>query len=269
MTAPEEPMNRPPTRDIVLTVELDASPEDVFRAVTDGTEIAKWLAPEAGSTAPEGGKKGSIWISWGEGMRAEHEIEIYDPPKRIRHPSGKNRETKAPLYADWSIEAREGGKTTLRLVHSGFSVGADWDDEFDAHARGWKLMLQNLRQYFARHPHEPAVHLPFMSKVEFPRGSLWKTLLGKLGFSALPKVGDQFGFTTPKGDVLTGVVDHVTETHVLALVVREYDDALLRFTLEGKADAPSTFVYGYVIVYGAERERASELLAAGSSAMSN
>jgi len=262
-------MNRPATRDIELSVELDASPEDVFRAVTDGTELAKWLAPEARSTAPEGGKKGSIWISWGEGMSAEHEIEIFDAPKRVRHPSGKNRETMAPLYADWSIEAREGGKATLRLVHSGFSVGADWDDEFDAHARGWKLMLQNLRQYFARHAHEPAVHLPCMSKEASPRGSIWKTLLGKLGLSAPPKVGDQFRFTTPKGDVLTGVVDFVTETHDLALVVREYDDALLRFTLAGKADAQSTFVYGYVIVYGAERERAREFLAAGSSAMSH
>jgi uncharacterized protein YndB with AHSA1/START domain len=257
------------TRDIELSVELDASPEDVFRAVTEGTEIAKWLAPEARVTAPEGGKKASIWISWGEGMSVEHEIEIFDAPKRLRHPSGRNGETKAPLYADWSIEARAGGKTTLRLVHSGFSASADWDDEFEAHARGWRLMLQNLRQSFALHAHEPAVHLPFMSKVESPHGSIWNTLLGKLGLSAPPKIGDQFHFTTPNGDVLTGVVDHVTETRALALVVREYDDALLRFTLEGKADAPSTFAYGYVIVYGAARERASELVAAASSAMSN
>ena len=252
------------TRDIELSVELDASPEDVFRVVTEGTELAKWLAPEAGSTAPKGEKKASIWISWGEGMRVEHEIEIYDSPKRVRHPSGKNAETKAPLYADWSIEARGGGKTILRLVHSGFSVGADWDDDYEAHVRGWKLMLQNIRQYFARHPHEPATHLSFMSKVESPRGALWKTLLGKLDLSASPKVGDQFRFTTPKGDVLTGVVDLVTDTYDLALVVREYDDALLRFTTMGKADAASTFVYGYAIVYGAQRERASELLATGS-----
>jgi uncharacterized protein YndB with AHSA1/START domain len=262
-------MNKHNTRDLELSVELDASPEEVFRAVTDGTEIAKWIAPEARVTAPEGGKKGSIWISWGEGMSVEHEIEIYDAPKRMRHPSGQNGETKAPLYADWTIEPRAGGKTTLRLVHSGFSASADWDDEYEAHARGWKLMLQNLRQYFARHPHEPAVHVPFMSNVESPRASIWTTLLGALGFSAPPKVGDRFRFATPKGDVLTGVVDLVTDTRVLALVVREYDDALLRFTLEGKPDAPSTFVYGYVIVYGAERERANDLLAAGSSAISS
>jgi uncharacterized protein YndB with AHSA1/START domain len=261
-------MTNKTTRDIQLSVELDASPEDVFRAVTEGTEVAKWLAPEARSTAPEGGRKARIWISWGEGMSAEHEIEIFDPPKRVRHPSGKNAETKAPLYAEWLIEARDGGKTTLRLVHSGFSVGADWDDDYDAHARGWKLMLQNLRHYFARHAHEPAVHLPFMSNVESPRGSLWQTLLGKLGVSTPPKVGDPFRFATPKGDVLTGVVDLVVETRELALVVREYDDALLRFTLSGKADAPPTFVYGYAIAYGAERERAGELVAAGSSAVS-
>lgn len=262
-------MNKKKTRDIQLSVELDASPEDVFRAVTDGTELAKWLAPEARSTPPEGGKKATIWISWGEGMSVEHEIEILDAPKRVRHPSGKNAETNAPLYADWLIEARDGGKTTLRLVHSGFSVGADWDDDYEAHARGWKLMLHNLRQYFARHAHEPAVHIPFMAKVDAPRESFWKGLLGKLGLEAPPKVGDAFQLTTPKGDVLTGVVDLVTDTYDLALVVREYDDALLRFTTMGKADAPSTFVYGYVIVYGAERERASELVAAGSSAVSS
>ena len=47
-------MTKKNTRDIQLSVELDASPEDVFLAVTEGTEIAKWLAPEARSTAPEG-----------------------------------------------------------------------------------------------------------------------------------------------------------------------------------------------------------------------
>jgi len=258
-------MNQKNTRDIQLSVELDASPEDVFRAVTEGTEVAKWLAPEARSTPPEGGNKAKIWISWGGGMSAESEFEIYDAPKRARRAAGKNAETKAELYADWLIEAREGGKTTLRLVHSGFSVGADWDDDFDAHARGWKLMFENLRHYFARHKHEPAVHIPFMTKVESARGSLWKTLIGKLGLSAAPKVGDKFRFTTAKGDVLTGVVDF-TDSNDLGLVVREYDDALLRFTMMGKADGTSTFVYGYAIAYGAERERASELLAVGSAA---
>lgn len=259
-------MTNKPTRDIQLTVELDASPEDVFRAVTEGTEVAKWLAPEARSTAAEGDRKPRIWISWGEGMSAEHELEIFDPPRRVRHPSGKNAETKAELYADWLIEAREGGKTTLRLVHSGFSVGADWDDDFDAHARGWQLMLQNLRHYFARHAHEPASHQPFMAKAAFARATLWKALAEKLDLGAAPAVGDAFRFITASGDKLTGVVDFVADTRDLGLVVREHGDALLRFTLSGGSE--STFVYGYAIAYGDQRERARELVEAGNSAIS-
>jgi uncharacterized protein YndB with AHSA1/START domain len=260
-------MTKKNTRDLELSVELDATPEEVFRAVSEGTEIAKWIAPEARSTPPQDGKKGSIWISWGEGMSAEHEIEIYDAPKRLRHPSGSNGETKAALYADWSIEAKGGGKTTLRLVHSGFSVGADWDDEFEAHGRGWRLMMQNLRHYFARHAKKPTTHLPFMANLASARGPIWKALVAKFGLSETPKVGDPFRFTTPKGEVLTGVVDLVTDTRDLALVVREYDDALLRFNLEGKASAASTFLYGYVITYGDQRSRASALLEAGNSAV--
>ena len=256
------------TRDIELSVELDASPEEVFRAVTHGTELAKWLAPEARVTPPDRDKKGSIWISWGEGMSVENEIEVFDPPKRFRHPSGKNAETMAPLYAEWTIEAREEGTTTLRLVHSGFSEGAEWDHEVESHKRGWTLMLQNLRQYFARHKHEPVVHLPFMAGLESPREPIWRRLLDRFGFSSTPKVGDRFRFTTPSGDLLTGVVDLVTDTRDLAVVVREYDDALLRFSLEGKPDAPNTFLYGYVIAYGDQRDRAGELVAAGNSAVS-
>lgn len=268
-TTTERNMTTKNTRDIELSVELDATPEEVFRAVTDGTEIAKWMAPEAGSTAPEGGKKGSIWVSWGPGMKTEREVEIWDEPKHVRHPAGKNAETKAALYADWSIEAKEGGKTTLRLVHSGFSVGADWDDEFDSHARGWKLMLQNLKQYFAHHKNQPAAHVPFMSKVESPNTALWKTLLEKFAFASSPKVGDSFKLTTAKGETLSGVVDLMTNERDLALVVKEYGDALLRVSLEGKPGAASTFVYAYAITYGADRERANDLLAVATSALTN
>lgn len=249
------------TRDIVLSVELDASPEDVFRAVTDGTEIAKWLAPEARATAPQGGKKGSIWISWGEGMSAEHEVEIWDAPKRIRHPSGKNGETKAPLYADWLIEAREGGKATLRLVHSGFSVGADWDGEFEAHARGWKLMLENLRHYFARHPKKPAAHVIFTAQAKAEHGAVWTALLSKqaMGFDAAPKPGDSYRITTSSGEALSGKVE-MANGRDLALTVSELDDALLRVSLEGGSKpGSSTYVFGYVIAYGPTASRARDL----------
>jgi uncharacterized protein YndB with AHSA1/START domain len=252
MTPPNEmdSITRPTTRDIELSVELDASPEDVFRAVTDGTEIAKWLAPEARVTPPTEGKKGRIFVSWGEGMGVEKPIEIWDAPRRTRHASGENPETKAPLWVDWYVEAKAGGTTTLRLVHSGFSASAEWDDEFDSHARGWRLMLANLRHYFARHAKKPAVHLTFMTKVDSPRADVWSTLLSKLAFRGTPESGDAFRITIAGGDVLTGTIDLVNPARDLGLVVHELDDALLRFTLEGGAKSPGAFVFGYVIAFG-------------------
>lgn len=257
------------TRDIQLSVDLEASPDDAFRAVTDGAEIAKWLAPEARVTPPANGKKAVLWISWGEGMSAEQEIDVFEPPVRVRHPWSVNGETKAPLYAEWTVEPRAGGTSTLRLVHAGFSASAASDGEYESHARGWRLMLQNLRHAFARHAHEPAKHVPYMTKVERPRGELWASLLARFGFGATPKVGDAFRTTTPEGAVFTGVVDLVTDARDLALVVREVDDALLRFTFEGKADAPATFVYAYAIAYGAERERVAELLDVARAAVAS
>ena len=195
-------------------------------------------------------------------MGVEKPIEIWDAPRRMRHAVGENPETKAPLWVDWLIEAKAGGTTTLRLVHSGFSTSADWDDEFDSLARGWRLMLANLRHYFARHAKKPAVHLPFMVKVDSPREDVWSVLLSKLAFQGTPKSGDAFRITTAGADVLTGTIDLVNPARDLAMVVHELDDALLRFTLEGGAKpAGPTFLYGYVIAFGdaARTEPAREL----------
>ncbi len=247
------------TRDIVLTIDLDASPEEVFRAVTDGTEIAKWLAPEAKVTPPAGNQKGNIWISWGEGMAAGAEIEVWDPPRKMTHQFGAHPETKAPLYAEWSIEAKEGGTSTLRLVHSGFSASADWDGEFESHARGWTLMIANLRHYLGRHKNEPAVHLIFSANLKAQYTKVWAALVDKLGLKD-PKEGEPFSIS-PAGEQLSGFIEF-SNGRDLALIVKELDDGLLRFQLEGgrKPEGP-TFAYGYVIAYGDAAGRAKELQA--------
>ena len=39
----------------------------------------------------------------------------------------------------------------MRLVHSGFGAGAEWDDEFDSISNGWKFERRGLRHYLQRH----------------------------------------------------------------------------------------------------------------------
>jgi hypothetical protein len=120
-------------------------------------------------------------------------------------------------------------------------------------------MLANLRHYFARHAHRPAVHLPFTANPPALRETVWRALLAKLGLAGTPKSGDTFRIGS--GDeALTGTFDVVNPGRDLGLVVRELDDGLLRFTHEGGSKSPSTWLYGYVIAFGdsavADRARA-------------
>ena len=41
--------------------------------------------------------------------------------------------------------------TTLRLVHSGFGPGADFDEEYDGISQGWPVELRSLRHYLENH----------------------------------------------------------------------------------------------------------------------
>ena len=49
------------------------------------------------------------------------------------------------IATEYELE-RDAGKTTLRLVHSGFGDGAEWDDLFDATRAGWAFELRGLRR---------------------------------------------------------------------------------------------------------------------------
>jgi hypothetical protein len=39
----------------------------------------------------------------------------------------------------------------LRVVHAGFGIGAEWDEEYDGTVRGWRYKLRGLRHYLSRH----------------------------------------------------------------------------------------------------------------------
>jgi len=108
-------MENKTTRDIDLSVELDGSPEEVFRAVADGTELAKWLAPGARVTPPEGEKKGTIWISWGEGMSVEHEIEIFLGHLAVRGEVADLATSAQASWSAWQVPGVKSVKNDLKV----------------------------------------------------------------------------------------------------------------------------------------------------------
>lgn len=57
----------------------------------------------------------------------------------------------ARVALDYYLEGGK-GKTTLRLVHSGFLTSSDWDNEYEGTRQGWPIMLAILRYSFQHYP---------------------------------------------------------------------------------------------------------------------
>jgi uncharacterized protein YndB with AHSA1/START domain len=124
-------------------VVIKATPEEVWRALSEGEELKRWFTLDARVNPGAGG---SIMMSFGEGMEWESPIMLWEPNRHMRTGEGAQA-------VDYYIETR-GGETVLRLVHSGFADDA-WDDELDTLNAGWAAFLANLRHYLERHPGEP------------------------------------------------------------------------------------------------------------------
>ena len=136
-------------RSLEERIVIDATAEAVWRALTDAEELMRWFPLEA---RVEPGTGGTMWLSWDGPNGATARIEVWEPNRRLRTVEPRQDAAGRPveLVVDYFIES-EGGRTTLRVVHSGFGAGADWDAEYDGTGRGWRYELRGLRHYLHRH----------------------------------------------------------------------------------------------------------------------
>ena len=211
------------------TVEIAATPEEVWKALTDPKELIKWFPLEARITPGVGGK---LFLSWGPGMEGEAEIVAWDPGKRFA--------VKEPhAVIEFTLEAR-GAKTLVRLVQSGFFSGEDWEKEwFESTEFGWNLMLLGLRWAFERHPGVARQVAWPRLKVQSSREVAYARLIqpGALlenGASVL-QPGAEYNLRTSTGETYSGCVEFLREPRGFCLSVRELNDALFWLTLEGPA----------------------------------
>jgi len=141
------------SQELEAQIDLEASPQDVWRALTEAEELVRWFPLQA---AVEPGPGGKVHMSWDGAWEADVRIEAWEPARHLRTTWPWTREDKvgpaeSPVVVDYYIEPRAGGGARLRLVHSGFPVGEGWDDVFDGTRRGWSYELQSLGHYLEHH----------------------------------------------------------------------------------------------------------------------
>src|SRR5437764_4193503 len=98
-------------RQIEMEIEIDATVEQVWEAVSTGQGFASWFAPIA---RVEPGEGGSFTMAWAEGMEATSRIEVWKPNEHVRF-VGDRPEGAPPSVVDYYVEGR-GGKTVMRMV---------------------------------------------------------------------------------------------------------------------------------------------------------
>lgn len=135
-------------------IEIAAPPADVWRALSEGEALARWFATAAEVEAGVGGR----WkVSWDDTPPAEYgRIETWEPGRRLSlvYLSTRDGEQQR-LVQDIELEALDGGaRTRVRVVASGFSSDASWDDEFEGTRNGWAVFLCNLRHYLELELHQ-------------------------------------------------------------------------------------------------------------------
>ena len=167
MTNPDQP-DRVEHR-MERTLEVAATPEQVWGAIATADGIATWMVPT--QLDPQIG--GEVSFDHGE-FRSTGVVTDYTPNVRFAYEEPwpmaaqvedlpadmaewfntigvslsevyRDLPSLTPVATEFLIEAASGGSCVIRVVTSAYGSGADWENEFFAEMiDGWGALLDNL-----------------------------------------------------------------------------------------------------------------------------
>jgi Activator of Hsp90 ATPase homolog 1-like protein len=117
-------------------IELEATPEQVWQAIATGPGMDSWFM---GRTELEPREGGAVKTEM-PGFTMDSTIGAWEPGRRLLL-------TSPQMAFEYLIEGRDGGGAVLRLVHSGYLEGDDWETEYDSLTKGDRMYLEKLAVY--------------------------------------------------------------------------------------------------------------------------
>jgi len=186
-------------------IELDATPEEVWEAITTGPGIDSWFMGRNEVEPREGGTARMTLPVW----TLESIVTVWDPPNRFVIQTGEEADGRLMAF-EYVIEARGGGSTVLRFVHSGFLPGDDWETEYDALKSGDPMYLHKLAQYLKWFRGRTATPVDVYGPQVADREQAWAVLRRGLGLTGAVAEGDRVRLTPDGLAPIEGVVDFVS-----------------------------------------------------------
>jgi uncharacterized protein YndB with AHSA1/START domain len=209
--------------EIAREFEVDASPAEVWDALTTGTGGWLWpmeYEPREGGAAPFGG----TLTHWEPSRRLTARVE--DPAGL---PPGQ---TVNEL--DHFIEPRDGGRRSwVRYVHSGI-LTEDWANQYDGASKHTDFYLHTLREYLTHFAGRSVVFTTLDAPTPSAAPDAFARLGRRLGLPDDAAEGARVRVDAAGGEVLDAVVDFRSR-HFIGL---RTDTALYRFFGRNHFGAP-------------------------------
>jgi uncharacterized protein YndB with AHSA1/START domain len=173
--------------DSVESVEVDATPEQVWTAIATGPGIDSWFMGRNDVSYDDATGKGTVRQSFG-GYEPEHRVTAWEPPRRFAY-RGDEPGGRFVAY-EFLVEGRERAATVVRIATSGFLPGDDWEAEFEAMTAGNALFFATLATYLRHFAGRTAVPLTVFGPMITDWAGTRATLTAALGLPAEPAPGD-------------------------------------------------------------------------------
>lgn len=133
-------------RVIEQKLELSASQEHVWQAITDPEKISRWFGDEAEIDLKANGHG---VMSWKDHGCYAVRVEEVTPPHRLVwswvHEPGVAFEDAPSTRVEWELTTCENGSTALSLRETGFLTALHHEQNMD----GWKHELRELEELLA------------------------------------------------------------------------------------------------------------------------
>ena len=143
-------------RIIDIDVRIDATPLRAWEAWANPEHIANWFVDRAEGTAAPG--EVMTWFFDTFNYRLPVPIVEVEPGKTFVTGSGDAPGPQGLPYLMEITITQDHGTTAMRLLNSGFSPDAKFDDEYDGVVSGWRMALATLKHWLERYPANRRTH---------------------------------------------------------------------------------------------------------------
>ena len=190
-------------RSVQLEFEVPGTPEQVWQAIATGPGISSWFVP----TEVEEREGGAITFHLGPDMDSSGSVTAWEPPSRFGYEERDWGPNAPPLATELFVEARSGGLCAVRLVHSLFASGDEWDDQLESFEAGWPPFFQVLRLVLTHFQGQPCSSLRVVGGGPEPESKAWEELAEALGVAGATEGQRRSTPASGGAPLLSGVVE--------------------------------------------------------------